>query len=69
MEKKLPKIYLIYYNSVVALAHYQISSISFLKEFIDLNISSDMMIKNIKHMKLNISIVAVSLNSNILKMI
>ena len=65
--------YLIYYNSVVAqhlwLAHHQISLISFLKEFIDLNVNSDMMIKNMKHIKLNISIVTVPLNTNILKMI
>ena len=49
MEKKLPKIYLIYHNLLIAQdlwqAHYRILSLIFLKEFIELNVNTDMMIK------------------------
>ena len=42
-DKKLPKIYLTYYNLLIAQdywqAHYQILSIIFLKEFIELNVN------------------------------
>ena len=52
MEKKLQKMYLTYYNLLIAQdlwqAHYQIFSIIFLKEFIELNVNSDIMIKNVK---------------------
>ena len=41
----------------------------FLKEFIELNVNWDMMIKNVKHVELNISIATVLLNTQILKMI
>ena len=41
----------------------------FLKEFIELNVNWDMMIKNVKHVELNISIATVFLNTQILKMI
>ena len=48
MEKKLPKIYLIYHNLLIAQdlwqAHYRILSLIFLKEFIELNVNTDMMI-------------------------
>ena len=73
MEKKLQKIYLTYYNLLIAQdlwqAHYQILSIIFLKEFIELNVHADMMIKNVKLVELNISIWIVFLNTQILKMI
>ena len=51
MEKKLQKIYLTYYSLHIDLwqAHYQILSIIFLKEFIELNANTDKMIKNVKH--------------------
>ena len=56
MEKKLQKIYLTYYNLLIAQdlwqAHYQILSIIFLKEFIELNVNSNTM----KLVELNISI-------------
>ena len=59
MEKKLQKIYLTYYSLLIAQnllqTHYQILSTIFLKEFIELNVNSDM-IKNVKHLELNISI-------------
>ena len=50
-------------------AHYRILSIIFLKEFIELNVNSDTMIKNEKLVKLNISNATVFLNTQMLKMI
>ena len=73
MEKKLQKIYLTHYNLLRAQdllqVHYQILSIIFLNEFLELNINSDTMIKNVKHMELNISIATVFLNTQIINMI
>ena len=73
MEKKLKKIYLTYYNLLRARdlwqVIYQILSIIFLKEFIELNVDMNMMIKNMKLVELNISIATVSFNTRILKMI
>ena len=46
-----------------------IFSTSFLKEFIELNVELDTMIKNVKHAELNISIATVLLNIKTLKMI
>ena len=55
MEKELQKIYLTYYILLIAQdlwqAHYQILSIIFLKGFIELNVNSDTMIKNVKHVE------------------
>ena len=52
MEKKSPKISLTYYNLLIVKylwqAHYQILSKIFLKEFIELNVNMDMMIKSMK---------------------
>ena len=50
-------------------AHYQILSIIFLKEFLELNVKSDMMTKNVKLVELNISIATVFLNTQILNII
>ena len=51
MEKKLQQIYLTYYSLLIVQdlwqAHYQILSIIFLKEFIELNVNSDTLIKNV----------------------
>ena len=73
MEKKLQKIYLTHYNLLRAQdllqVHYQILSIIFLNEFLELNINSDTMIKNVKHMELNISIATVFLNTQIINLI
>ena len=73
MEKKLQKIYLTYYNLLIAQdlwqAHYQILSIIFLKEFIKLNVNTDTVIKNVKLTELNINIGTVFLNTQTLKMI
>ena len=73
MEKKLQKIYLTHYNLLRAQdllqVHYQILSIIFLNELLELNINSDTMIKNVKHMELNISIATVFLNTQIINMI
>ena len=48
---------------------YQILSIIFLKKFRELNVNFDTMIKNVKHVELNINIATVFLNAHILKMI
>ena len=60
MEKKLLKIYLTYYNLLIAQdlwqGNYQISSIIFLKELIELNINLDTMINNARFVELNISL-------------
>ena len=52
LEKKLQKIYLTHYNLLTAQdlwqAHYQISSIIFLKELKGLNVNTDTMIKTVK---------------------
>ena len=67
MEKKLQKIYVTYYNLLIAQglwqAHYQILSLIFLKEFIKLNVSTDSMINNVKLEELNASIATVFLNT------
>ena len=61
MEKKLQKIYLTYCNLLIAQdlwqVLYQLLSIIFLNEFIDVNVKLNTMIKNVKHVELNISIV------------
>ena len=44
-------------------------SIMLLKEFIELNLNTDMMIKNVKRVELNISNATVFLNTQILKII
>ena len=73
MEKKLQKIYLRYYNLFIAQdlwqARYQILSTIFLKEFIELSINKDMMIKIVKLLESNICIATVFLNIQTLKMI
>ena len=73
MEKKLQKIYPTCYNLLIVRdlrqAHYQIRSIIFLKEFIDFILNTDTMIKNVKHVELNIKIVSAFSNTLTLKMI
>ena len=52
MEKKLQKLYVTYYNLLIVQdlwqAHYQILSIIFLKELIELNVNTEIMIKNVR---------------------
>ena len=52
MEKKVQEIYVTYYHLLIAQdllqTHNQIVSIIFLKKFIELNVSSDTIIKNVK---------------------
>ena len=71
MEKKLQKLYLTYYNLLTAQdfwqVRYQILSINVLKEFIELNVNLDTMIKDVKHVEINISIATIFLNTQILK--
>ena len=66
MEKKLQKINLTYNSLLIAQdlwqAHYQILSVIFLKEFIELNVNTYMMIKNLRLVEINISIEIVFLN-------
>ena len=66
LEMKLQRIYLTYYNLLIAQdlwqAHYQILPINFLKEFIELNTNMDTMIKKVKYVELNIIIATVLLN-------
>ena len=82
MEKKLQKIFPTYYNLLIVLglwqAHYQILSMFFLKEFVQLNVNKETMINKLKQnqitelnriVELNISIVTVFLNAQVLKMI
>ena len=73
MKKKLQKIYLTYYSLLIAQdlwqAHYQILSIIFLKEFIEFDVNSGMMIKDLKLAVLNIIFATVFLTTQILKMI
>ena len=73
MEKELQKIYPLYYNLLIGQdlwqVLYQIVLIIFLKEFIKLNVSTDMMIKNVRLLELNISIATVFLHRQILKII
>ena len=73
MEKKLQKVYLTHYNLLIMQdlwqAHYQILSTIFLKEFAELNVNTDMMIRNARQVELNISIVTVFLNIQTLEMI
>ena len=53
MEKKLQKINLTYYILLIVRdlwqVHYHILSIMFMKDFVELNVNSDIMIKNVKH--------------------
>ena len=73
MEMKLQKIYLKYYNLLIAedlwQDHCQIMSIIFLKKFIKLDRNTGKMVKNVKLVELNTSTVTVFLNTQILKMI
>ena len=70
MEKKLQKLYLIYYNLLIAQdlwqAHYQIFPIIFLKEFIKLKRKYEHIDKNVKLAELNINIATVFLNTKTL---
>ena len=70
MEQKLQKIYLTYCSLLIVQdlwqVYYQIMSIIFLKEFIELNVNLDMMTESVKHVELNISIVTVFLNAQLL---
>ena len=67
MKKKSQKIYLTYYNIFIAQdlwqAYYQILSIIFLNEFIELKVNTDMTIKNVRPVEFNISTSIVFLNT------
>ena len=63
-EKKLQEIYVTYYDLLIAQdswqAHYQILPMFFLKEFVELNVNMNTMIKNVRLVDLNVSIETVS---------
>ena len=73
MEKTLRKIYLAYYYLLIAQnlwqVRYQILSIIFLKELIELNVNLDTMIKNVKLVVLTVSIETAYSSIQTLKMI
>ena len=58
-----------YILQLIMQAHLQISSATFLKEFIKLNVNPNMMMKDVKHVELEVSIVIVFLNTQFLTMI
>ena len=67
--EKLQKTYPTYYSLLIAQVLYQILLIIFLKEFIKVNINTDMMIKNVKHAELNTKIATFFLNTQTLNII
>ena len=73
MDKKLQKIYLTYNYLLIAhdlwQAHYQMLPIIRLKEFTEVNVNMDIMIKNMRLAELKIGIPTVFLNTKTLKMI
>ena len=73
MEKKLQKTYPTDYNLLIVhnlwQVQYQILSITFLKEFIKLNVNTDMMTKNVKLAELNINIATAFMTTQTLKVI
>ena len=73
MEKKLQKIYPTYYNLLIAQnlwqAHYQILLIMFLKEFIESNVNTDIMIKKCETCRIKNRYCAVFMNTQTLNMI
>ena len=73
MEKTLEKIYVAHYNLLIAQdlwqVYYQILLIIFQKDFIELNLNIDTMIKKCETVELNTKIVSAFLNTQILKII
>ena len=67
MDKNREDIYLTYCNLLIAQdlwqVLYQIMSIIFLKEFIELSLNLDTMVKDVKHVELNISIASLKIIS------
>ena len=65
MDKNGEDVYLTYCNLLIAQdlwqVLYQIMSIIFLKEFIELSLNLDTMVKNVKHVELNISIASLKI--------
>ena len=72
-REQITKIYPTYYNLFIVQdlwqAQYKILPIFFLKEFIKLNVNTDMMIKNVKFVESNISTATIFLNKQTLKII
>ena len=72
-EKKLQRIYPTDHNLLIAQdlcqAHYHILFIILLKEFIELNVKTGIIIKNVKRAELNVKIASALLNTQTLKII
>ena len=68
-EEEITKKDLIYHNLLIVQdlwqVYYQILSVIFLKEFKELNMTRDTMIKNVRLVELNISIATVFMNTQI----
>ena len=68
-EEEITKKDLIYHNLLIVQdlwqVYYQILSVIFLKEFKELNMARDTMIKNVRLVELNISIATVFMNTQI----
>ena len=67
MDNKSQEIYFTYYNLFIAQdlwqTHYQILSIIFLNEVIELNVNTDTMIKNVQLVGLHMKYATLFLNS------
>ena len=68
-EEEITKKDLIYHNLLIVQdlwqVYYQILSVIFLKEFKELNMTRDTIIKNVRLVELNISIATVFMNTQI----
>ena len=71
MDKKLQKICLSYHNLLIVQdlweTHYQILSIIFLKKFIELNVNSNTMIKNVKLSELHTTVKYINFKDDLIE--
>ena len=71
MDKKLQKICLSYHNLLIVQdlwqTHYQILSIIFLKKFIELNVNSNTMIKNVKLSELHTTVKHINFKDDLIE--
>ena len=71
MDKKLQKICLSYHNLLIVQdlwqTHYQILSIIFLKKFIELNVNSNTVIKNLKLSELHTTVKYINFKDDLIE--
>ena len=71
MDKKLQNICLSYHNLLIVQdlwqTHYQILSIIFLKKFIELNVNSNTMIKNLKLSELHMTVKYINFKDDLIE--